>query len=280
MTRITVAIVLQEATQQLLAVSDSSRLDAEVLLAEVLHVSRSVLFAFPERELTLAEIHSFEKYISQRKEKMPIAYIIGHKEFWSLDFRVTEDTLIPRPETELLVELVLQQVTGDKQRVADLGTGSGAIALALAHERPSWEIYATDVSEKALNVAKLNAGRFQVSNVIFYQGNWLEALPPEKKFDVIVSNPPYIAHDDPYLQCKYLSYEPLSALMANENGLKALRDVMTQARPYLKPNGILLLEHGFLQGSEVRRIFANLDYSDIDTYQDLAGLDRVTRGRV
>lgn len=275
-----IASLLHEAHQQLLFSSDTPMLDAEILLAAVLQVSRSFLFAFPERELTAAEIISFEKNIELRKQKMPVAYITGHKEFWSLDLIVTRDTLIPRPETELLVEQVLQEVRGENKSILDLGTGSGAIALAIAQERPSWEIVATDASIEALGVAKENAARFHLSNIQFYQGNWFEAVPADKKFDAIVSNPPYIALNDPDLQDENRMYEPSSALIAEENGLKDLHDIIVAARQYLKPGGLLLLEHGFKQAAEVRGFLANLYYSGIDTYQDLAGLDRVTKGCV
>jgi len=278
---LTIAIALQEAKQQLLSSSDTAELDAEVLLAHALQVARSYLFAYPERVLTSDEIIIFQEYLEQRKIKTPIAYITGHQEFWSLDFIVTSDTLIPRADTELLVELVLQFHAADKDKkisIVDLGTGSGAIALALAHECPHWEVHATDWSVNALEIAKQNAKRLHLSQVIFHQGSWCKALPSEKKFDVIVSNPPYIASDDPDLQCGILKYEPASAIISSLNGLQDVLDIITQAKRYLKPQGKLLIEHGFQQGAEIRRIFSNLGYSNINTYQDLAGLDRVTVG--
>lgn len=183
----------------------------------------------------------------------------------------------------MLVELVLisqKEEPSEKKWIADLGTGSGAIALAIAHERPSWEIHATDWSEKALEIAKLNAARLNISNVIFHQGNWCNALPHKMKFDVIVSNPPYIAQNDPYLQSECLSYEPQSALISEDNGLQDLKRIIQTVRQHLKPGGSLLLEHGFKQADEMRRIFENLDYSDTNTYQDLAGLNRVTGGKI
>ncbi len=277
---ITVIIALQQANQQLSSSSETPTLDAEILLADILKISRSYLFAFPERELTSPEITSFENAIQQRKQQIPIAYIVGHKEFWSLDLKVTRDTLIPRPETELLVELALKQVIGPEKIIADLGTGSGAIALALAHERPSWEIHATDLSSNALDVAKQNAARLQLSNIHFHSGNWLEALPLEKKFDMIVSNPPYVAWEDPFLERERLQHEPQSAWMADENGLKEIRCIITHAKQYLKRGGRLLLEHGFEQAAEVRRFFTKWGYSDIETYRDLGGHERVTGGTV
>lgn len=270
----TIAGSVQQAAEQLRNASDTPLLDAEILLANVLQVSRSYLFAFPERRLTAHEMHLFEKQIAERQQKIPIAYITGHREFWSLDLLVTTATLIPRPETELLVELALQNAPHQPQVVADLGTGSGAVALALASERPLWEIHATDNSEPALAIAKQNAARLKIVNIIFHQGNWAAALP-DKLFDLVVSNPPYIALDDPNLTAQH---EPKSALIANENGLADIALISQQVQNCLRPGGRLLLEHGFQQAMEVRGILANLGYNDIKTYRDLAGLDRVTTG--
>lgn len=256
-----------------------TRLDIEVLLAHVLSVSRAYLLAFSERELTLQEASAIQALLQRYAEGEPVAYLTGHKEFWSLDFVVTPATLIPRPETELLVELALAKISGENKLVADLGTGSGAIALALAHEQPSWEIHATDASLEALAIAKLNAERFSRKNVIFHYGKWCAALP-NKKFDLIVSNPPYIAPHDPHLQQGALRYEPISALMAEENGLQDLRDIISQAKSYLSQAGYLMLEHGFDQGAAVRGLFKIEGYQQISTYKDLAGLERVTLGRV
>lgn len=273
-------MALEKAHHELVPLSDTPLLDAEVLLADVLQVSRSYLFAFPERELTNDEMHSFKKWIEQRKQNMPVAYITGHKEFWSLDLKVTENTLIPRPETERLVECVLQEISGPNKRILDLGTGSGAIALALAHERPSWEIYATDISIDALKIATLNAKRLHLSQVVFYHGDWFDAFSSRELFDAIVSNPPYIAPDDPDLEKRTVDHEPKSALFADEKGLKEARHIIMFAKDYLKPSGMLFLEHGFKQAREMRNIFLKMGYSNINTVQDLAGLDRVTSGRI
>ncbi len=265
----TIADLLRWAKLEL----NSSELDADILLAHVLKVSRSYLLAFSERELTEAEKKLFEKLIAERKKKIPIAYLTGHREFWSLDFSVTPDTLIPRPETELLVELILQKIQGDNKIIADLGTGSGAIALAIAHERPHWKVYATDASEKALHIAKLNAKYLHLKNVIFSQGIWCAALPAIK-FDVIVSNPPYIAADDPHLED--LHYEPKTALIADDNGLSDFRIIIAEAKLYLQAGGLLLLEHGFNQGEQVRNLLREAGYLQVETYRDLAGLERAT----
>ena len=258
-----------------LNVNKESAFDVEVLLAHVLQVSRAYLMAFPERILTLEQQIKFENFLEQYVKGIPVAYITGHREFWSLDFLVTQATLIPRPETELLVELALRELSGDKKIIADLGTGSGAIALAIASEKPSWEVHATDKSADALQVAKCNAERFNLTNVIFHQGSWCKALP-DQFFDLIVSNPPYIAKDDEHLRQGDLRYEPLSALMAGENGLQDLRQIICEAKNYLRKGAYLMLEHGFQQAEQVREICGMEGYSKIITVRDLAGLERVT----
>jgi len=260
--------VLQRATAH-------TRLDIEVLLAHVLKVSRAYLIAFSDRELTSDETSELEKILQRYEEGVPVAYLTGHREFWSLDFVVTPATLIPRPETELLVELALKEIHGKNKLIADLGTGSGAIALAIAKERPTWKIHATDVSADALKVAELNAKRFNLKNVFFHDGKWCAALPAEK-FDLIISNPPYIAKDDPHLQPNVLRFEPQSALIADENGLKDIREIIAEAKKYLAVGGYLMLEHGFQQGNAVRALFTAESYQSVMTFQDLAGLDRVT----
>ncbi len=267
----TIAVALTWAQQQNIPAAD-----AAILLAHVLHVSRSHLIAFPERTLTADEQVQFKKFIAQCMQGMPVAYLVGHREFWSLDLVVTPETLIPRPETELLVELVLQQVHGENKQIADLGTGSGAIALAIAHERPTWQVCATDASIAALAVAKENARRLHINNVSFYAGDWCAALPV-KQYDVIVSNPPYIAADDPHLQSN-LRYEPQAALVAAENGLSDLQQLITQAYSYLKPGGYLFVEHGYEQAADARRFFSTMGYTTVNSYRDLAGHERVTGG--
>lgn len=252
--------------------------DAEILLAHTLRVTRSYLLAFSERALSADEFAEFQKLVERRVQGEPVAYLTGHKEFWSLDFCVTPDVLIPRPETELLVEQVLQKVQGEKKIIADLGTGTGAIALSLAHERPHWEIYATDASVAALAVAKLNAERLQCQQVQFRAGVWCSALP-DLKFDAILSNPPYIAHDDPDIEDNTRRYEPSMALFANDEGLQAIEQIAKEARHYLLPNGYLMLEHGLHQALAVKNILEKFGYTQVDLHKDLAGLDRVTVGR-
>ena len=269
---VTIAQLLKENT-----LSKASS-DPEILLAHVLGVTRTYLHAFSEREVTPQEQRKWYKLMEKHRQGVPTAYLTGHKEFWSLDLQVTADTLIPRNETELLVECVLSKEYSAVPRVVDLGTGSGAIALALAQEKPNWQIEATDRSQAALEVAQANALRLNLHQVKFYQGDWFYALPSEL-FDIIVSNPPYIAEGDPYLQEMVLRYEPYSALISAESGLKDLKYIIETAPNYLKPGGWLFLEHGFLQGEAVRRIFLKKGYNEVSTQRDLAGLERVTYGQ-
>jgi release factor glutamine methyltransferase len=271
---------LQWASAELAAVSDIPALEAEVLLMHVLQVSRSHLHAWPERELTSARQTNFIDAVQRCLQGEPIAYITGHREFWSLDLRVTRDTLIPRPETELLVEQVLAALALNDSAhrvVADLGTGTGAIALALATERPGWILHATDFMPATLAVARENAVRLHVDNVIFHQGDWCAALPLVK-FDAIVSNPPYIALDDERIDHLVKLNEPHTALFSGADGLDALRQIIVEARNYLKSGGYLFLEHGSLQAAAVRYLFEKAGYTKVDLHRDLAGLERVTVG--
>ncbi|MCD6039406.1 MAG: N5-glutamine S-adenosyl-L-methionine-dependent methyltransferase [Gammaproteobacteria bacterium] len=273
----TIASALYQAAQQFSLVTMTPALDAEVLLAYLLNVQRSYLHAHPERILSKIEEIYFADLIKQRAQGQPIAYLTGHCEFWSLDLMVTSDTLIPRPETELLVELILKKSNKLSCVVADLGTGSGAIALALARERPQWTIYATDSHLAALNIAKKNASRLKIKNIIFCHGIWCKALPP-LLFDILVSNPPYVAENDPHLEQHVLTTEPASALLSGEDGLKDIRHIIHESRIYLKPKGYLLLEHGFSQAKAVRNDFLKVGYTHVISHQDFSGLNRVTTG--
>lgn len=250
--------------------------ESEILLAHVLNVSRSYLYAHPEDILEKKEYEEYYSYYQRHLNKEPIAYILGFQEFWSLKLKVTPDTLIPRPETELLVELALSHLKtlSTPHHVADLGTGSGAIALALAKERKDLSFFATDASMKALAIAKENADRMFIKNITFKQGSWFDALPREIKFDLIVSNPPYLASEDPAPS----SFEPRDALYANSDGLASIHMLISHAKNHLKSNGYLLIEHGATQGEKVRSYFLDLGYNNVSTCQDLAGKDRVTQG--
>jgi release factor glutamine methyltransferase len=208
----------------------------------------------------------------------PIAYLIGTKGFWNFDLKVTADVLVPRPETELLVEIILEHLDSKKQLIADLGTGSGAIALALASERPEWQLVATDSSQAALNLAEENAKNLQLNNIEFRQGSWAAALKREN-FDAIVSNPPYIDKGDTHLKQGDVRYEPVQALVAEDQGLADLKQIAAQALDKLKPGAILLMEHGYQQGEAVRHLLTQSGYNEIQTYKDLAGLERATMAR-
>ncbi len=271
---------LLSVAKQRLQSNDSALIDAQLLMQHALQTSREVLLAWPERQLNYEQLELFEALVCRRERGEPIAYITGHKAFWTLELRVSPAVLIPRPETELLIEWVLENYPRNETiHLADLGTGSGAIALAIASERPHWQITATDISTEALSLAIENAELHQIKNVSFCQGSWCKALP-EKHYDLIISNPPYIAPTDPHLLTNDLQFEPQQALVANQHGLADLQIIAEQSLNYLKPKGALLLEHGFEQGSAVRQQLATLGYQQVETLLDLAGLERATFGSV
>lgn len=277
-------MVIKDALEHALAVlsqtSDSARMDAEILLAHVLIKNRSFLYAYPEIELTQAQWQTFQRLVAQRLEGMPIAYLTGSREFWSLPLKVCEDTLIPRPETELLVELTLQLLADkDDADILDLGTGSGAIALACASERPKWKISACDCCQGALRTAEENAARLTLTNVYFYLSDWFEQLASHIQFDAIVTNPPYIAANDPHLKEGDVRFEPQQALVSGDDGLNDLRHIIEHSIARLKPGGLLLLEHGFDQKSAVTSMLNQYGYIEIQCWQDWQGHDRVTGGR-
>lgn len=259
-------------------VSESPRLDAELLLARALDVTRSFLIAHADEEIDSDAAKRFAAAIDQRVSGIPLAYITGVKEFWSMDLTVTPATLVPRPDTEILVDHALRLIPRKaNQHVLDLGTGSGAVALAIAFERPQCELVASDICDKALAVAKENASRHQLPNIEFVCGNWLEPVQ-DRRFDVIVSNPPYIAVDDPHFDG--LRHEPRLALAAGHDGLDAFRIIAVQAIEVLKPGGSMLLEHGELQQDAVAEILVRHGWSDIDCARDLGGRPRITIARM
>lgn len=270
-----IAKLLRDVTASLATVTETPQLEAEILLAHAYQKPRSYLYAHAN-ELVAPEIQTiFMQLITQRADGKPIAYLTEHKEFWSLDLMVTADTLIPRPETEILIEQVLNQYPHKKITLADLGTGSGAIALALAHERPEWIIYATDQSAAALVIAKNNANRLGIHNITFLLGDWCSALS-SNQFDVIVSNPPYLTEKEGDNMQGDLQFEPRSALVSGFEGLDAIRIIISSAKQYLKKDGMLFIEHGYQQGEAIRELFATAGYHAIQTHWDLAGLERVT----
>lgn len=265
---------LVQATGQLREKSETPRLDAELLLALALDVPRSYLFAHPEDRLDPAAAERFFGNVEKRCAGLPLAYITGEKEFWSLKLAVSPDALVPRPETEVLVEQALARVPKDAHwRVLDLGTGSGAIALAIARERPLCLLTATDVSRGALAVARENARRLSIANIEFVCGHWCAPLQGVE-FDLIVSNPPYVEADDPHLDS--LRHEPRGALAAGPDGLDAIRSISRQAGNLLKTGGWLLIEHGAAQADAVASILAADGWYVIRCVADLAGLPRMT----
>ncbi len=275
----TIGQLLDEATKRLSASRGGARLDAEVLLARILGKPRSHLYAWPEREVGPDELRDFRAILHRRLEGVPVAYLTGHREFWSLPLQVTPETLIPRPETETLVELALERIPPDTPwRIADLGTGTGAIALAISRERPLCRIIATDISGKALAIAASNAALLALYNMRFIQGNWLEALD-RGTFDMILSNPPYIADSDPHLQRGDVAFEPRRALVSGADGLDDVRTIVRDARMALRPGGWLLLEHGHDQRRGVLELLRKHDYQSISGFSDAAGIDRVVAGR-
>jgi release factor glutamine methyltransferase len=258
-----------------------TRLDAELLLAHVLDTTRASVIARDERELTPEELGDFERLLARRLGGEPLAYLTGSREFWSLELEVTPDVLVPRPETELLVEWCLSFPRQRESRIFDLGTGSGAIALALAKELPEASVVASDASAAALAVARANARRLRLANVEFVHGEYFNALDSgcrgNDAFDVIVSNPPYVAEGDPHLAD--LAFEPPLALTSGPDGLDALRAIVAGAPAHLRPGGWLLVEHGATQGPAVRALFARAGFAGVATRRDLAGLERATGGR-
>ncbi|UOA09341.1 peptide chain release factor N(5)-glutamine methyltransferase [Methylobacter sp. S3L5C] len=271
--------LLNEATQRLAVISDSAALDAEVLLCLILGKERSYLRTWPDKDLQLEDTARFWTLIQQRLNGMPIAYITGSREFWSRTFNVTPDVLIPRPDTELLIEISLKLIPKDKPvKIIDLGTGSGIIAITLAAERPLAQVSATDLSKAALRVAKLNANKHETTHIQFYQSNWLANMRKEK-FNIIVSNPPYIAENDSHLMQGDIRFEPQSALCADDQGLSDIKIIVETAINYLESGGYLLIEHGYDQEHQVQSIFKDFHYDNVQTVTDLSGQPRVTYGQ-
>ena len=271
---------LQQASQQLVGSSDSPRLDAELLLAHCLQRKRSYLYTWPEHCLTEPVKQAFVELIRQRQQGQPIAYLSGYREFWGRDFQVSPATLIPRPDTERLIDIALSKIPlRQAYRVLDLGTGSGAIAITLAKERPQANIIAVDCSGSALEIAQANVLNHQANNVQLYRSNWFSALRAQDAFQIIVSNPPYVSTTDPHLQQGDVRHEPQSALVAGEDGLDHIRHLINRAPDHLETDGWLLLEHGYDQRKKIACLLQQAGYRQIQCQQDMAGHDRVSLGQ-
>jgi len=269
---------LRNARARLAESSPTPQLDTEILLLYIIKKNRTFLYAHSDQTLDDKQHQQFEALILKRSEGVPIAYLINEREFWSLPLYVTPDTLIPRPETELLIELVLSRYGARSTcSVLELGTGTGAISIALATEKPHWNILAADVSKPALLVAEKNAARHNAQNITFMHSNWFESIP-KQAFDLIISNPPYLAEQDPHQHEGDLRFEPKQALVSGSDGLNDLSHIIRESRNYLTPGGLLLLEHGYNQGAAVTGALSDASYKNIQCWQDTAGLDRVSGG--
>lgn len=263
--------------EKLSVISSSPQLDAELLIMHTCKLSRTELLIRSDETLAEKNQQQIDQFVTRRVNAEPIAYLLGHQPFWTMDLIVTHNTFIPRPETECLIEWVLKKFPEKNLQVADLGTGTGAIAIALALENKNWEIDAIDQSSKALCIAKKNAEKQGTNNIIFYESNWYDALP-QKKYDVIISNPPYIAENDLHLE--KLTCEPSMALIAGKNGLDAIEKIVAQAKNFLKQNGYLVVEHGFDQAKMVFKFLENAEFTDIKNHHDLSNVPRFVTGKV
>ena len=258
--------------------SPTPRLDAELLLAQALGKSRGYLHTWPERELEASQHERYQAALARRRSGEPVAYILGRQGFWSLDLDVASHTLIPRPDTELLVETALALLPATPLQVLDLGTGTGAIALALACERPAWQVTGVDRVPEAVALAQGNGIRLQMANARFAESCWFSALAGQR-FQLIVSNPPYIAAADPHLSQGDVRFEPSSALVAGSDGLDDIRLIIEQAPEHLLAGGWLLLEHGFDQAEAVRELLVQRGFATVESRRDLGGHQRISLGQ-
>lgn len=269
---------LHSSIKKLVAASPSATLDAQILLSHILNCNSAHLAAWPEKELNSQQIESFQKLINQRQQGSPVAHLTGQREFWSLNFKVNNATLIPRPETETLIEFILDKF-GEKKELTllDMGTGAGAIAITLANEKPDWTITATDISTAAIALAKENSAMLNAEDITFLQSDWFTNTP-QQTFDIIVSNPPYISTNDPHLTEGDVRFEPDSALTSGKTGMDDIKHLCSQAKNYLVKDGWLIVEHGYNQKMAAAECFTDNGYKNISQKNDLAGHCRMTAG--
>ncbi len=269
--------IMSDLSVKLSKVSSSPDLDSEILLMKALRVSRAYLYTYNEKVIPDSKKKLLEELVNRRMNKEPIAYILGKKEFWSRDFYINQHTLIPRPESEMLVELIIQASARKKiSSILELGTGSGCISVSLAKELSHSQIVSTDICAKALKVANKNAQHYGVNNISFIKSDWFNKLD-NQKFDCIVSNPPYIKEDDPYLS--ELTFEPSKALVSGDDGLEAIEIISSNAAEYLSPEGKIFIEHGKDQKKEIQKIFELNNWRDIICHRDFCGLPRITTAK-
>ncbi|MGQ7261687.1 peptide chain release factor N(5)-glutamine methyltransferase [Vreelandella sp. V005] len=278
-------VLLKQAAKRLQAAGSASpRVDAEVLMCHVLERDRTWLYTWGDKMCSAQEQARFDALIDARAEGKPVAYLTGEREFWGLRLATSSTTLIPRPDTETLVEIALSRVTRISGRLLDLGTGTGAIALAFASEQPGWQVVGVDVRQEAVELATRNAYALGIANARFLHSDWFGTLPSdgnaETFFNIIVSNPPYIAADDPHLDEGDVRFEPRSALVAKADGMADLLHLVATARRYLAASGWLLLEHGYTQAAKVRLALTSAGYQNVESVRDLGGHERVTLGRL
>ncbi|MDT8281682.1 MAG: peptide chain release factor N(5)-glutamine methyltransferase [Gammaproteobacteria bacterium] len=269
---------LQQATTKLAESSPSATVDAQVLLTFILDCNTAHLAAWPEKKLSSQEIIHYQKLIHQRSQGVPVAYLTGSREFWSLNFTVNDSTLIPRPETETLIEFILQKF-GDKNnlKLLDMGTGTGAIAISIAREKPDWSVFASDTSAQALQLAALNKKNLQ-TDITLIKSDWFSNIA-ENNFDIIVSNPPYISDNDPHLSQGDVRFEPATALVSGNTGMDDIEHLCWHAKNHLIDNGWLIIEHGYNQEQLVADCFAKNGYKEIVQQKDLSGHTRMTAGQ-
>ncbi|RUR34019.1 peptide chain release factor N(5)-glutamine methyltransferase [Vreelandella andesensis] len=275
-------VLLRRATTRLQAVgSPSPRIDAEILLSYATGHDRTWLYTWGDRECPSWEQARFDALVAARAQGMPVAYLTGEREFWGLRLATSPETLIPRPDTETLVEAVLVRAQAAVGRLLDLGTGTGAIALAFASEKPNWQVIGADIRPAAVALATRNAQALKITNTQFVVSDWFSALGQSSQattFDIIVSNPPYIAADDPHLRLGDVRFEPLSALVADADGMADLLHLIFTARAHLSQDGLLALEHGYTQAGNVRTALARAGFQNVESVQDVGGHERVTLG--